>query len=216
VHEPPDVRAAMQHLAARQRKNMDWWGIGLLIAGLGSLQYVLEEGNRNDWFDSGEIKLITLFSIVSLALLVVRELSARVPAVDIVLFAYTAWLMGHYTLATSSRGIVNVLIIQGVAFSCLFIPLTTMALSTIPRHRLPDATGLNSLLRQVGGSIGLAIMATMMTRYATKARGAMLANVTMSRPAVAARVLGTQRMLTGRRIPSAAAQDTAARLIDFQ
>jgi MFS transporter, DHA2 family, multidrug resistance protein len=295
VHEPPDVRAAMQHMAERQRKNMDWWGIGLLIAGLGSLQFVLEEGNRNDWFDSGEIKLIALFAAVSLALLVVRELSARVPAVDIslfkdpvfssgtmigavmfamlmsvtfllplfmqtllgfsatqsgialmprsltmivvmpivgrlynkvspravvafgiLLFAYTAWLMGHYTLQTSSHGIVNVLIIQGVAFSCLFIPLTTMALSTIPRHRLPDATGLNSLLRQVGGSIGLAIIATMMTRFATQARGAMLANVTMSRPAVAMRMAATQRMLTGRGIPSAAAQSTAAQLIDFQ
>ena len=295
VYEPADVRAAMQRMAERQRKNMDWWGIGLLIAGLGSLQYVLEEGNRNDWFESGEIKAITLFSIISLALLVVRELSARVPAVDIslfrdpvfssgtiigavmfamlmsvtfllplfmqtllgfsatqsgialmprsltmivvmpivgrlynkvspratvafgiLLFAYTAWLMGHYTLATSSRGIVNVLILQGVAFSCLFIPLTTIALSTIPRHRLSDATGLNSLLRQVGGSMGLALMATLMTRFATRVRGSMIANVTMSRPAVAARVAATQRMLGGRGMPSAAAQMTAAQLIDFQ
>jgi DHA2 family multidrug resistance protein len=295
VQEPPDVRAALQKMAERQRKNMDWAGIGLLIAGLGSLQFVLEEGNRNDWFASGEIKFLTLFAIVSLALLVVRELSARVPAVDIslfkdpvfssgtvigavmfamlmsvtfllpfymqtllgfsatqsgialmprsltmivvmpivgriynkvspravvafgiILFAYTAWLMGHYTLATSARGIVNVLILQGVAFSCLFIPLTTMALSTIPRYRLPDATGLNSLLRQVGGSIGLAIMATMITRFATRARGAMLADVTMSRPAVAMRMAATQRMLTGRGIPSSAAQMTATQLLDFQ
>jgi len=276
VQEPPDVRAALHKMAERQRKNMDWWGIGLLIAGLGSLQYVLEEGNRNDWFESGEIKLIALFAFISLALLIVRELSARVPAVDIslfkdpvffsgtmigavmfamlmsvtfllplfmqtllgfsatqsgialmprsltmlvvmpivgrlynkvspravvafgiILFAYTAWLMGHYTLATSSRGIVNVLILQGVAFSCLFIPLTTIALSSIPRHRLPDATGLNSLLRQVGGSVGLAIMATMITRIATRVRGAMLANVTMSRPVVAMRVEAMKRALGG-------------------
>ena len=295
VHEPPDVRASLHAMAERQRKNMDWWGIGLLIAGLGSLQYTLEEGNRNDWFESGEIKGIALFSVVTLALLVVRELSARVPAVDlslfkdpvffsgtmigavmfamlmsvtfllplfmqtllgftatqsgialmprsltmmvvmpivgriynkvsprgvvafgILLFAYTAWLMGHYTLATSSQGIVNVLILQGIAFSCLFIPLTTIALSTIPRHRLPDATGLNSLLRQVGGSVGLAVMATMMSRFATRARGAMLANITMDRTAVAMRIGATQRMLTGRGIPSPAAQTTAAQLIDFQ
>src|SRR5437016_3529408 len=42
VHEPPDVREALHKMAERQRKNMDWWGIGLLIAGLGSLQFVLE------------------------------------------------------------------------------------------------------------------------------------------------------------------------------
>ena len=108
----------------------------------------------------------------------------------------------------------NVLILQGVAFSCLFIPLTTIALSSIPRHRLPDATGLNSLLRQVGGSIGLAIIATLMSRFATRARGAMLANLSMDRTAVAARVGGMQRMLAGRGMPGAAAQSTAAQILD--
>ncbi|HUJ16134.1 MAG TPA: DHA2 family efflux MFS transporter permease subunit [Thermoanaerobaculia bacterium] len=295
VHEPPDIRAAMHSMAERQRKNMDWWGIGMLIAGLGSLQYVLEEGNRNDWFQSGEITAMSFFSVTVLALLVVRELSARVPAVDIalfkdmvffsgtmigavmfamlmsvtfllplfmqtllgftatqsglalmprsltmlfvmpivgriynivsprivvaigiIIFAYTAWLMGHYTLATSARGIVNVLILQGVAFSCLFIPLTTVALSSIPRHRLSDATGLNSLLRQVGGSIGLAIMATLLSRYATSARGAMLANVSMDRTAVMSRMYGLQKMLQGRGVTGPAAQGTAAQIIDYQ
>src|SRR5438105_8251588 len=63
VHEPPDVRAALHLMAARQRKNMDWYGIGLLIAGLGTMQYVLEEGNRNDWFESFEIKSILLVAV---------------------------------------------------------------------------------------------------------------------------------------------------------
>src|SRR3954447_15496122 len=86
VHEPEDVRAAMHMMAERQRKNMDWSGIALLFIGLGTMQYVLEEGNRNDWFQSGEIKLIMLVAIVSLVALVIRELSARVPAVDFSLF----------------------------------------------------------------------------------------------------------------------------------
>src|SRR5437764_3830441 len=70
VHEPEDVRAAMHHMAERQRKNMDWSGIALLFVGLGTMQYVLEEGNRNDWFESGEIKLIMLVAIISLVALV--------------------------------------------------------------------------------------------------------------------------------------------------
>src|SRR6266849_4104257 len=277
VHEPEDVRAAMHQMAERQRKNMDWSGIALLFIGLGTMQYVLEEGNRNDWFQSGEIKIITLVAIVSLAALVIRELSARVPAVDfslfkdvvftsgtligavmfamlmavtfllplfmqvllgfsatqaglammprslcmlvvmpivgrlynkvsprlvvafgIVLFAYTAWLMGHYTLATATVDVVKVLIIQGVAFSCLWIPLTTMALSTTPRHRLSDATGLNSLLRQTGGSVGLAVFATLLTRFAAHAREGMLQAFSPDRPAVLARIAMMQRMLQGR------------------
>jgi DHA2 family multidrug resistance protein len=295
VHEPPDVRAALHAMAERQRKNMDWAGIAMLIAGLGALQYVLEEGNRNDWFESGEIKLITLVAIVSLTFLVIRELSARVPAVDvslfkdlvffsgtmigavmfamlmavtfllpifmqtllgfsatqaglalmprsltmlvvmpivgriyntvsprivvaigIVIFAYTAWLMGHYTLATSARGIVNVLILQGVAFSCLFIPLTTVALSSIPRHRMPDATGLNSLLRQVGGSIGLAIFATMMSRFASVARADMLRNFSPDRPEFTSRLAAMQKMLMGRGLDMNGARTTALQILDFQ
>src|SRR5207248_11442869 len=126
-----------------------------------------------------------------------------VVAFGIVLFAYTAWLMGHYTLATSRGQIIQVLIIQGIAFSCLFIPLTTVALSTIPRHRLSDATGLNSLLRQTGGSVGLAVFATLMSRWATTARGTMLANLTPDRIAVMSRLGGLQRSLTGRGVSAA-------------
>jgi DHA2 family multidrug resistance protein len=264
VHEPEDIRAANHALAERQKKNMDWAGIALLFCGLGTLQYVLEEGNRNDWFASHLISSLTLVSIVAIAALVIRELSAPMPAADfslfrdvvflsgtlvgavmfamlmavtfllplfmqtmlgfsatqsglammprslvmmvampivgrlynvvsprliiafgILLFGWSAWLMGHYTLNTSAHGVVNVLVIQGVAFSCLFIPLTTLALSSIPRFRLADATGLNSLLRQVGGSIGLAIFATQLTRSATVAREGMLRNVAPGNPALA-------------------------------
>jgi DHA2 family multidrug resistance protein len=103
-----------------------------------------------------------------------------------------------------------------VAFSCLFIPLTTIALSSIPRHRLPDATGLNSLLRQTGGSVGLAIFATLMTRWATSARAGMLSHFSISSPAMAARMAAIQRMLQGRGIDATTARATAARMIDGQ
>src|SRR5262249_36995072 len=87
-----------------------------------------------------------------------------------------------YTLDTSTRGIVNVLALQGVAFSCLFIPLTTVALSSIPRHKLADAAGLNTLLRQIGGSMGLAIFASLINRYSTEARAGIAAHLYPGRP----------------------------------
>jgi DHA2 family multidrug resistance protein len=161
----------------------------------------------------------------SLCMLVVMPIVGRiynkvspriVIAFGILLFAYTAWLMGHYTLQTSNRDIMAVLIIQGVAFACLFIPLTTVALSTIPRHRMPDATGLNSLLRQIGGSIGLAVMATLMTRFATRARDAMLPNTSLSRGAFASRLAGITTMLQSKGYDPIAAHATALRMIDGQ
>jgi len=112
--------------------------------------------------------------------------------------------------------VMQVLIIQGVAFSCLFIPLTTMALSSIPRHRLSDATGLNSLLRQTGGSMGLAVFATLLSRFATRARGDLLPHFSMSSPAMAARMGGIQRMLQARGLDIMSAQQTAARMVDGQ
>ena len=49
------VRQANQATAVRQRKQLDWLGIVLLSMGLAMVQYVLEEGNRDDWFDSRTI-----------------------------------------------------------------------------------------------------------------------------------------------------------------
>lgn len=56
---------------------VDWTGIGLLTVGLGSLQYVLEEGNENDWFNSDLIRNLAIISAVSLITFVWWELRAK-------------------------------------------------------------------------------------------------------------------------------------------
>ena len=53
-------------------KRIDWLHVASLAVFLGALQYVLEEGNRNDWFASGEIKVIALISAISLIFLIIR------------------------------------------------------------------------------------------------------------------------------------------------
>src|SRR5215469_870241 len=52
VLEDEEIVAKNRELAERQRKDVDWWGIGLLVSGLCALQYFLEEGETRDWFDS--------------------------------------------------------------------------------------------------------------------------------------------------------------------
>lgn len=293
VHEPEDIKAANHALAERQKKNMDWWGIGLIIVGLASLQYVLEEGNRNDWFADPIIATLSFVAVLTIVLLIVRELSAPMPAADfalfrdpvfasgtligavmfamlmsitfllplymqtmlgftatqaglammprslimlvvmpivgrlfnkvsprvtvafgILLFMYSAWLMSHYTLATTAAGVVHVLLIQGVAFSCLFIPLTTVALSTIPRARMADATGLNSLLRQVGGSAGLAIFATLLMRNATRARGSLISHVAPGNQALLIESAGLKKLFAGHGLDAVASEAGSMRLLD--
>ncbi len=60
-----------------QTLRVDWAGIGLIAAGLGSLQYVLEEGNRNDWLKDPLILRLSILSVVSLVSLILWEISPR-------------------------------------------------------------------------------------------------------------------------------------------
>jgi DHA2 family multidrug resistance protein len=275
VHEDEEIVANNRELAEKQRRNIDWPGIGLLIVGLCSLQYVLEEGDRNDWFESTSIAIAFGVAIVVIALFVVRELTCEVPAVNLRLFkdpvflsgtaigalmfallmatmfllplfmqtllgftatdagfalmprvlvmmiavpivgriynsvspriviaagvlfiAWGAYDMSHFTLQTGQGDIILALTTQGIGFSCLFVPLSTVALAAIPRHQMADATGLNSLFRQIGGSIGLAVAATMLTRYEAQARSSLLAHVTSADPAAMDRMrMGAQAFM---------------------
>ena len=292
VREPEDIRAAQRAMATKRRANLDWVGIALLSIGLAALQYVLEEGNRDDWFNSQVISGLTLVSFVALASFIVREMTAVAPAVDIALFkdsvftagtvvggvmfallmsvtfllpvflqevlGYTAtqsglalmpralimmvvtpivgrtynalsprlvvsfgvtcvavstWMMSHYTLATSEHGIVAALLVQGLGFSCLFVPLATTALSRIPRHKLADAAGLNSVVRFIGGSMGLAIFATLLTRHMTTVRSVLGTHVVAGSPTLLPRLYGAQRMFSQMGMNASAARAGAVRLV---
>jgi DHA2 family multidrug resistance protein len=65
----------------------DWWGIGTMAVGLGSLIVFLEEGNRNDWFDSREITSLGVTAAVFLTACVVIELKRREPFINVRLLA---------------------------------------------------------------------------------------------------------------------------------
>jgi DHA2 family multidrug resistance protein len=151
----------------------------------------------------------------------VGRLYNRVPprafvAFGVVMFCISAFQMSHYNLDTSSAGIISTLIFQGVAFSCLWVPLTTVALSSIPRHKLADATGSNSLVRQIGGSIGLAVFATVLSRTQTTARNGLLAHLNPGRPEVMAR-LAVGRQLMGARggLDATSAREASTRMLEF-
>ncbi len=110
---------------------------------------------------------------------------AFIVAFGVVLFAIGSWQLSNITLDTSARDLIFPLVVTGAAFACLFVPLTTAALSKTPRHLMADAAGLNSFIRQIGGSIGLTIFATMFTNYAVAARAGLARNLTVLRPEVA-------------------------------
>ena len=267
VHQDQGVVHQNHALAVAQRRNVDYAGIALMVLGLSTLQYFLEEGSRYEWFEDRTIAACFWVAVIAIAAFVWRELTARVPVVNlrlfqdrtflsgtligsvmfamlmasmfllplfmqemlgftatqsglalmpralvslavtpivgriynavsprlvvalgIILVSFGSYLQSQFTLDTSHLAVVRCTAVQGVGFACLFVPLTTAALSGIRRHQLPDATGLNSLFRQVGGSIGLAVFATLLTRSAAPARASIAAHLSQTSPIAAARM----------------------------
>lgn len=78
-------------------------------------------------------------------------------------------MMSRFTLYTSHAGILLPQIIQGVGFSFMFVPLSTATLSTMPRQLMQSATGLFNLVRQLGGSLGTALVITLLDHKTTTA-----------------------------------------------
>ena len=75
IFDPPYIK--------RTEGRIDLWGIGFLALGLGTLQVVLDTGQRKDWFASHYIRFFAVLCVSGLVALVVRELMAKRPIVDL-------------------------------------------------------------------------------------------------------------------------------------
>ena len=121
----------------------------------------------------------------------------------LVAFGMLATALGCYmqadiTLFTSTSDLVVPLAVTGVGLAFLFVPLTTAALSNVARHELAGAAGVNSFVRQVGGSIGLSIFATLFSRYGTQAGQHLASSVTVLRPEIHGQLAAPKAALVGR------------------
>src|SRR5258705_209811 len=68
------------------------------------------------------------------------------------------WQMSQFSLQMGMTPIVISGLLQGFGLGCTFVPLNIMALSTLPRHILTQGTAIRSLMRNLGGSIGISVM----------------------------------------------------------
>lgn len=123
----------------------------------------------------------------------VGALHGKVPprlliAAGLALGAYSAALMSGFDRDTGGANLLAPQILQGLAVALTLTPLSTMALATIPRERLAAAAGLNNLARQLGGSLGIALFATLVERFSTQARGALIHNLMAGAPVLRRRL----------------------------
>src|SRR5205085_8004982 len=67
----------------KSRREIDWWGMGLLAAAVGSLQYILERGQEDDWFNSSTIVILTVTAVLAFYFFIWRELTYKNPIVEL-------------------------------------------------------------------------------------------------------------------------------------
>jgi MFS transporter, DHA2 family, multidrug resistance protein len=235
IFDPPYIR--------RGTARIDYWGIGLLALGIGALQIGLDKGQQEDWLSSRLITVFLVTAFIVLPLLVIRELRARAPVIDLHVFrerTYAAGvllitlmgfvlygslvllpillqtLLGYPPLpagiAMAPRGVGSLLamplvgitmakldprrlliagfligafslywlgglnldagywnifwpqFVQGVGLGLLFVPLSTVTMDRIPKERMGNATSLFNLMRNIGGSVGIALTGTLLER----------------------------------------------------
>src|SRR5436309_11880043 len=96
-----------------------------------------------------------------------RRLDGRLSILaGVSIFALSMWKHAHFTTQSGMADFFWPLIFRGVGLGLIFVPLTNLALADLPMDRIPNGTGLFNLLRQLGGSIGIAISATLLSRFA--------------------------------------------------
>ena len=92
------------------------------------------------------------------------KISAKVPMfVGVILFAFSFYLNSNLSWLTELRYIMISLYIRGFAMGLMFTALTTVSLSEIPREKMAQASAITNSIRQLGGSLGVALLATLLT-----------------------------------------------------
>ncbi len=237
IQDPPYMK--------RQKMKIDYSGLLLLAVGLGSLQFLLDKGESEAWFESDLIVIFSVIAVVALVLLVINEMYSEHPIVNLRLFkdrtftsgatvmffvflnlfgsivllpiflqnlmgytsyyaglvlgpggiatifampivgkfvgkvnpkrflvfgislcALSTYLMSRFNLTTDFWTFVWPRVFLGFGMGMTFIPLTTLTLSHIPREQMTEATSLYNLLRNLGGSVGIAFTTTVLARRA--------------------------------------------------
>jgi DHA2 family multidrug resistance protein len=289
--------AAYVHDPEHQKKPamIDYLGIALLTVSVGSMQFVLEHGQREDWFDSRQILSLSVIGVVGWLALMWRELTTDHPVIDFrvlrhrqmwvgtllgvvmgvglyamsftlpvflqsnlhmtaqqtgivllpgamataismalvgrltnkfdprliiaggaILFEWAAWKLSLITGESGAHDFFWPLIGRGIGLGMMFVPLTTITLAQLAPRELPQGVGLYSFFRQLGGSFGIAGIATLVARYTTQYRAVLGEHLAMNDPTSIGRIEMLTRAMMARGADAWTARQRALTLLDRQ
>jgi DHA2 family multidrug resistance protein len=136
-----------------------------------------------------------LGSLLSMAMMgvLVNYIDSRILlACGFTLLGYSTLLLSHINLGISIGSVIVPNFINGFAGGLLFVPLTTLTMSYLRREEIGNASGIYNLMRNIGGSIGIAAVTTNLVRGAQAHQNYLGANLTAGNPTVAALLEGLQ------------------------
>jgi DHA2 family multidrug resistance protein len=302
VNLPVGVLAAVMitayvHDPEHQRKppSVDYIGIALLAMSVGAMQYLLEYGQRDDWFESRIMVMLAIVSVVGGIALLWREMTTEHPVIDFrvlrhrqmwvgtllgvvmgvglfaSVFTLPVFLQGNLRMTAQQTGIVLLpgalatavsmavvgrltnkfdprilitigallfagamirlsritgesggedffwaLIMRGVGLGMMFVPLTTVTLAELSPRELPQGTGLYNFFRQLGGSLGIAAIATLLSHYTAQFRAILAEHISVGDPVTRLRVDMLTRALVARGADQWTARSRALEILDRQ
>lgn len=123
-----------------------------------------------------------------ISMIIVGRLIARVDARYLIAFGFCVLTFSTYlftliNLDIAQSNIIIPMLISGVAMGFVFVPLTTLSMATLPQAQIGNASGIYNLMRNTGGSVGIAIMTTLLARNQQVHQAVLSAHTTQYDPA---------------------------------
>jgi len=109
--------------------------------------------------------------------------------IGLILFSFFSYSMGQLNTQIGSGDFLWPLILRGFAMGLIFIPLTTISLADLEGKEIPQGTALSNMVRQLGGSIGIAMITTFISRETVKHFSILSENITLTDPSTQQRVM---------------------------
>jgi MFS transporter, DHA2 family, multidrug resistance protein len=128
----------------------------------------------------------------------------RLIACGFCLVAASLWLIGGLNLEIAMWQIAWPSIVTGVGLAMVFVPLSAVAMGTLPQSEISNASGVFNLMRNVGGSFGISLFATFIARQSQVHQATLVARLTPENPIYQQRLLELQQHLAARLGPAEA------------
>ncbi|MBS1243143.1 MAG: drug resistance transporter, EmrB/QacA subfamily, partial [Nitrospirae bacterium] len=149
--------------------------------------------------------IATMFAMPIAGKLVSKVNPKQLLAVGISICSLSTYMMSRFNLTTDFWTFVWPRVALGFGMGMTFIPLTTLTLSHIPREHMTEASSLYNLLRNLGGSVGIAFTTTMLSRRAQFHQTRLVEHLSPFDPAYAISHDRISSFLTGKGLPPAGA-----------